>query len=534
MTSSIAAASGQVGGQGGELTRLRTAQGRLAIDARLGLGLAAVGVVLLQPARGEVALALAVLLGYVASGALQRRLFATRLPEARRALPLWIDFLCCGLVIGASGGAASPLLLFMLFPIAVAALEHGSTLGLRAAVTCAALYAGMMLFPQQTAATAPSIAVVAMLLLGTLLAALLGRAGTGLMRRLALLNDVNNLFRPCSSVGPVVSRLAEMLRDAHAAESCLIMIREPGAGGWRRYAAPGHFTGPPDDSENARDRGETHSGDTEEADRLLLSDMCGSLQGQCYVSMPMKTQNRYIGRLFLVSRGYGFRRDEVRCLTEAVSQAALLIENLRLVQELASTVAHDERRRISRDLHDGAIQPYIGLKLGLEALRRSAPEGRFAQQLDELIKMATDSVQELRGYVGALKGEAALAQDQSLLPALRQQAQKFTRFYGIEAEVLADADITVNAPMQEEILNIVREGLANIRRHTSADKATVSLHAESGRLLLEFINDERTCRIEPELFFPKSIGERASELGGRVNVYRRDGGLTAVAVEIPL
>jgi signal transduction histidine kinase len=197
-------------------------------------------------------------------------------------------------------------------------------------------------------------------------------------------------------------------------------------------------------------------------------------------------------------------------------------------------VAHDELRRISRDLHDGAIQPYIGLKLGLEALRRSAPEGRFAQQLDELIKMATDSVQELRGYVGALKGEAALAQDQSLLPALRQQAQKFTRFYGIEAEVLADADITVNAPMQEEILNIVREGLANIRRHTSADKATVSLHAESGRLLLEFINDERTCRIEPELFFPKSIGERASELGGRVNVYRRDGGLTAVAVEIPL
>jgi signal transduction histidine kinase len=266
---------------------------------------------------------------------------------------------------------------------------------------------------------------------------------------------------------------------------------------------------------------------------VVLSEITGLLEGNSYVSVPLRAQNRHVGRLFLV-RAQQFSHSELLCLVQAASHAALLLDNVRLVDELTSTVASEERRRISRDLHDGAIQPYLGLKLGLEALRRVAGEGRLAQQLDELVAMAGDGIEELRRYVGALKVEPAAGEARSVLPAIRQQAEKFSRFYGIEAEVVADGDIEVTEAMCGEIVNIVREGLANIRRHTSAERATISLHAECGRLLLQFINDERTGRMNAEDFLPKSIAERARELGGRVNVYRLDGGLTAVAVEIPI
>jgi signal transduction histidine kinase len=113
------------------------------------------------------------------------------------------------------------------------------------------------------------------------------------------------------------------------------------------------------------------------------------------------------------------------------------------------------------------------------------------------------------------------------------QAKKFAEFYGIDAQVIADGDIPVSAPLQNEIMHIVREGLSNIRRHTSAQRATISLRKAQGQLLVELIND-RARQASTRSFFPRSIGERAKELGGRVSVQHRSGQRTVVAVELPL
>ena len=87
--------------------------------------------------------------------------------------------------------------------------------------------------------------------------------------------------------------------------------------------------------------------------------------------------------------------------------------------------------------------------------------------------------------------------------------------------------------MQHEVIQMIREGLSNVRRHTTADRATIHLRQDEGKLLLEIINDSdgdggNTCR-----FSPRSIGERATELGGRVRAERR-GRHTVVAVELPI
>ena len=567
MLRSIAASTGPDCGDSGELARIETAQARLISHARLGLSFVALSIVLLQPSRPELIIALAVLLLYGASNLFRWcRFKANGLRPKVQSLP-WMDFLSYAIAIEASGGPASPLLTFILFPVAVVAFERGPTMGVRAAVTCAALFAGMSVFlesvaPDEVDVPVPAIVTSFLFLVGALLLALWGRAEVGLMRRLALLSDVTRLFGPCTSLGHTVSRLSHLLRSAFGAEQSLIVIACRDAGEWRLCrsfeegatpAGGGNATLNLRDLFRAQREGEPVASaeygpglpdaamaaekllsmGARDADRLVLAEIARLLEGKSYVSLPLKAQNRHVGRLVLVSRGRGFSRAEILCLVQTASHAALLIDNVRLVDELTSTVASDERKRISRDLHDGAIQPYIGLKLGLEALRRVAGEGRFTRQLDELITMAGDGVEELRRYVRGLKGNAHVGEARSVLPAIRQQAEKFSKFYGIEAEVVADADIEMTDAMCGEIVNIVREGLANIRRHTSAEKATISLHAECGMLLLEFINDESTGRITPEDFLPRSIAERARELGGSVNVYCREGGLTAVAVEIP-
>src|ERR1044072_7334823 len=82
-----------------------------------------------------------------------------------------------------------------------------------------------------------------------------------------------------------------------------------------------------------------------------------------------------------------------------------MIDNTLLVDRLASQAADYERQRLSRDIHDSAIQPYIGLKLGLDALRRRAADSDpVARDLAELADRTDYVINDLRTFVGGLRG----------------------------------------------------------------------------------------------------------------------------------
>ena len=100
--------------------------------------------------------------------------------------------------------------------------------------------------------------------------------------------------------------------------------------------------------------------------------------------------------------------------------------------------------------------------------------------------MAGEGIAELRRYVAGLREQGPRTARESLLVAVRRQAEKFTEFYGIDVKAWQTAS-GVEA-MFHEVMNIVREGLANIRRHTSAQRL-VNLRDEGARLVVEFIND---------------------------------------------
>jgi len=209
-----------------------------------------------------------------------------------------------------------------------------------------------------------------------------------------------------------------------------------------------------------------------------------------------------------------------------------MIDNARLLDRLASKVATEERRRISLDLHDGTIQPYIGLKLGLEALRRKARgHDGLAREVDELVRMAAEGIGQLRQYVGRLKGGPAAAHPVSLVGAARLHAGRFAEYYGITVDVQAERDVVVNATLCDELVQVVREALANVRRHTEARRATIAIAEGTGTLRLEIQND--AADPEAASFHPRSLAERASALGGSVKVERRADRRTAVVVEVP-
>src|SRR5512139_151349 len=246
-----------------------------------------------------------------------------------------------------------------------------------------------------------------------------------------------------------------------------------------------------------------------------LADLLATRHYQCF-PLPIG-QGQATGRVclcydrrFRVPVGYAF-------LHQVAVQIALRLDNLRLVNRLTATAATGERRRISRDLHDSTVQPYVGLRMGLEALKRkTGTDNPLHDDISDLIAMADASIAQLRGYIVALRGQVGQGGGH-VLPALHAQVEQFQARSGIRINLDARGDQALSEHQLDEFRHIVSEGLSNIRRHGQCEHATVRLDCTPDSIVLEFVNP---VVVEVGPFHPRSLSERARELGGRMDVLR--------------
>jgi len=219
-------------------------------------------------------------------------------------------------------------------------------------------------------------------------------------------------------------------------------------------------------------------------------------------------------------------------MLQVIEHLTPLVENIRLVDRLATDAAEQERQKLARDIHDSVIQPYVGLQLGLAAVREKLANGSgdALQDVNELCLMANDEMSELRRYLQRLKSNERL--DSVLLPALRRFASKYSAATGITVLVKGLDKLCLNDRLAGEAFQMVAEGLSNVRRHTNARHAEIELTCDKSDLILRIMNDN-TNGAHKATFQPGSISERAIALGGGANVYTEDD-CTVVDVRIPL
>ncbi|MEU6139296.1 sensor histidine kinase [Streptomyces sp. NPDC047081] len=185
-----------------------------------------------------------------------------------------------------------------------------------------------------------------------------------------------------------------------------------------------------------------------------------------------------------------------------------------------------ERRRIERDLHDGAQQRLVALTMTLGLARLDAPPGPFADQIAKAHDEAGQALAEIRELI------------QGIHP-------KVLADYGLEAAVTDAADrspvpvdVELELPRLPQAVEsaayfVVREALANVARHSGAGRAEVSGGYEDGRLVLR-IGDDGRGGAEPGAGTGLTgLADRVSVLDGRLAVSSPPGGPTLLRVEIP-
>jgi len=178
-------------------------------------------------------------------------------------------------------------------------------------------------------------------------------------------------------------------------------------------------------------------------------------------------------------------------LGNTVQQTELTSErNQRLVDELKDAqqklkelAVVEERNRLARDLHDSVKQQVFAISMQLSAARTALSETDKAYQpVTEAERLAQQAGAELTTLINALRPPGL--ESKTLADAIREHVDIWSHQNNIKSETNIDATITVNQQIEQALFRVLQEALANVARHSKADKVMVELKSDENAVTL--------------------------------------------------
>lgn len=222
------------------------------------------------------------------------------------------------------------------------------------------------------------------------------------------------------------------------------------------------------------------------------------------------------------------------------------LEIVRRTTELAAVneamAVVKERQRIARDLHDSIAQTlgYLHLRLA-DAARRttSMPPAEMEAELDELKHVAREAYEESRQAIFGLRG--MVSRSLGLVPSLAEYLHDWSRRTGVTVDlrVAGDESITLPPSVEVQLIGILQEALANVRKHARAQRVVVSIDRTATITRVAIEDDGVGFDAGPGgheragTFGLLTMRERAEAVGGTFRLTTTPGSGTRVELQVP-
>lgn len=205
-------------------------------------------------------------------------------------------------------------------------------------------------------------------------------------------------------------------------------------------------------------------------------------------------------------------------------------------------IQEEERRTISRELHDRVGQSLAALNLNLNFMNQSVPAdtpSSIRTRIKDAIQLTEETVATIRDVMADLRPPAL--DDYGLEAALNAYADTFSRRFGIRVDLVKPADLLprLNSNIELTLLRIAQEALTNVAKHSHASKATLTLAVHSNAVYLTIEDNGEGIRSWQKANRPGSHGlkimrERAETFGGTLQVQSFSHKGTRIEVKIPI
>jgi signal transduction histidine kinase len=199
----------------------------------------------------------------------------------------------------------------------------------------------------------------------------------------------------------------------------------------------------------------------------------------------------------------------------------------------------EERRRLSRELHDETAQVFSAVKMELGVLREKVQPGHSAR-LDHVLRLIDTGIRSIRNVTNDLR--PSLLDDLGLLPALRSLVADFTERSGIRADLaLPSAMPQLSREAELALFRALQEALSNVIRHADAESVDIGISINTEGVLLRVSDDGRglpTGMTPERLEMTGHMGlagmrERITALGGSVRLRATGGAGALLEVLVP-
>jgi signal transduction histidine kinase len=254
--------------------------------------------------------------------------------------------------------------------------------------------------------------------------------------------------------------------------------------------------------------------------------------------VSLASGRRTIGSLAMVrAAGDGQFTDADRELLELfAAQAAVAIGYSRVRDELQRLAVLEDRERIGRELHDGAIQALFAVGMGLQGMAMMTSDPALRERLETTMVRIDEVIRDLRNYIFGLR--PGIAADRQLARALQELAGELADQHGFACAVDIDQALAARLSARAaDVVQVARETLSNVGRHAAATTCRLSLYAEPGVAVLEVDDDGHGFTPgegHPGGWGMRNLHERAAAMGGTLEVLSVSGEGTTVRLRIPV
>ncbi len=250
------------------------------------------------------------------------------------------------------------------------------------------------------------------------------------------------------------------------------------------------------------------------------------------IAVPLQYRGKVLGvyNLFTSEKDLVRREDMQELLTSIGHHLGMAIEKSRLDEEANLLSIMEERTRLAHELHDSLAQSLASLRFQVRVLDETLHEGReeaLWEELERIENSLDEAYTELRELIAHFR---APMDKRGLIPAVEQAVKRFQRETDIhtflQQEWTAEA-LPADAEMQ--VLRIIQESLANIRKHSQANTVRVMLKAMPNNEFQVLVEDDGVGMGDPVSGAPgehvglKILQERATRIGGKLRIESETG-----------
>ena len=253
---------------------------------------------------------------------------------------------------------------------------------------------------------------------------------------------------------------------------------------------------------------------------------------------PLVADNSSFGVLALSNprTAKPFGEEDLSSVRAFAAQAAVALAYSRLRLELLRLAVMEDRERIARELHDGAIQSLFAVGMSLQGLAARTSPGEPQARIESAVTQIDLVIRDLRNYIFGLR--PGILADAQLHQALTRIAREFQKRTSVTTVIDIDPHVAARLSLHAgDLIQLTTEALSNVARHAEAGHCRVSLHSNRSGAVLEIDDDGKG--FDPAHALGRGQGlrnlqERTDKLGGKLEIKSRAPQGTSVRVTIHL